>query len=112
MKKGPGNDWGMERRLQKVLRDVEAIREQWRREQKRAKTEQEFTTKISEATKAGMERARARGVKFGGARKRKPKVSIKQVRQLRRKGFTQEQIADALHVSQAHVSNLLQRRKK
>ena len=40
--------------------------------------------KISDATKDGIKRAKARGVKFGGARKRKPKLSTQQVRRLPR----------------------------
>jgi DNA invertase Pin-like site-specific DNA recombinase len=66
-----------------------------------AATDAQYREKISKGTKEGLKRARALGVKLGG---RKPKVSVKEVRSLRRKGLTQQQIAKKLGVSQPTVS--------
>jgi DNA invertase Pin-like site-specific DNA recombinase len=57
----------------------------------------------------GLRRAKARGVKLGGAR-RKPKVSRKQLLELVRKGWKQKQIANRYGVSQGWISRQLKRR--
>ncbi len=142
MKKSPRSEWGrdvlakgrkpgesladaLRRRLERAIAEFEEINLHLKRGQMAVESltpdllnvllDTKRREKISDATKDGIKRAKARRVKFGGARKRKPKLSTQQVRrlhELRRKGFTQEQIAEALGVSQAHISKLLQRRKK
>jgi CRP-like cAMP-binding protein len=66
--------------------------------------------KISEATKAGLARAKRRGVKLGGAR-RTSNVDTKRVFTLRKKGFTQQEIAMRLGISQPLVSKILRKRR-
>jgi hypothetical protein len=67
--------------------------------------------KISEATKAGLARAKKRGVKLGGAH-RTSNVDTKKVFALRKKGFTQQKIAMRLAISQPLVSKILANGRK
>jgi len=56
--------------------------------------------------KAGLARAKKRGVKLGGAR-RTSNVDAKTVVALRKRGMTQQEIAEILNVSQPLVSKIL-----
>lgn len=58
--------------------------------------------------KAGLARAKKRGVKLGGAR-RTSGVDARSVVALRRRGMTQEEIAKVLKISQPLVSKILRR---
>jgi hypothetical protein len=95
----------MGQQLTRVLRDLTYfLKDATRAADERKK-------RISAATKAGLARAKKRGVKLGGAR-RTSKVDAKQVFALRKKGFTQQQIAVRLGISQPLVSNILANGRK
>src|ERR1700687_2609205 len=105
--RGPRDTWkrAMQKMFERVIRDLEEIKKQ------ALQTEQSYRDKISKGTRKGLARARARGVKLGGARGRKSKVSLKRLRELERRGLTQIQIASVLGCSQALVSRLLKKSK-
>ena len=111
----PHDSWAdaMRRKFEKVLRDIEGVKKQYESDLRRVmEDEGTYRRRISEATRRGLEKARARGVKLGGARRRKSKVKLSVLRRLKKDGFTQQEIADKLGCSQALVSRKLKRRKR
>jgi DNA invertase Pin-like site-specific DNA recombinase len=104
--RGARDTWkgSMQKMFERVIRDLEEIKKQ------ALQTEQSYRDKISKGTVKGLERARARGIKLGGAR-RKSKINLNQLRALHRSGRTQEEIADVLDCSQGLVSRLLRAKK-
>lgn len=101
---GPEWERGI-RELNKMQREYEDLKRELRVFD--AADEQAYRKKISEGTRRGLERARRRGVKLGGARPRKSKVSLGELRRLRKVGLSQQQIADRLGCSQPLVSRRL-----
>lgn len=103
-----GEKWAdvMRRKFEKVLTDLVDVHAEIMR---RAQSEAEYRAKISAGTRKGLERARRRGVKLGGARSRKSKIDDKTLKQLRRRGFSQMKIAEWFGCSQALVSRKLKK---
>lgn len=75
------------------------------------KAEAERVQRISEGTRRGLEKARRRGTKLGGPR-RKPRIDPKKLRQLSGRGLSQQEIARSLGCSQPRVSQLLKKLKR
>jgi hypothetical protein len=90
--------------LERVLRDLQYfLKEATRSAEERSK-------KSSAAIKAGLARARKRGVKLGGAH-RKSAVNPKSVLALKKRGLKQQEIASILGISQPLVSKILRNRR-
>ncbi len=85
--RGPHDSWAtaMKRKFERVLRELEDLKQNVVR--RAAENENSYRRKISEGTRRGLDRARRRGVKLGGARPRKSKVSLDELRRLGYSGW-------------------------
>ncbi len=117
-RRDPRDTWAaaMRRKFEKVVREMQtAIRETVALRQailrRAAETEASYRRKIREGTRRGLERARKRGVKLGGARPRK-KINLNELRRLRARGFSQQQLAERFRCSQALISLKLKGKPK
>lgn len=106
---GPELEQGL-RELGEMHREYEDLKRELR--VLAAANEDSYRRKISEGTRRGLARARARGVELGGARPRKSKVNLNELRRLYKHGLTQQQIAERLDCSQALVSRRLRETEK
>ncbi len=103
----------MRRKFERVAVEFERVTKEI--ERRAREDEPAWRRKIREGTRRGLERARKRGVKLGGARRAgKSKIDLNELRRLRKLGHSQQRIAKRLHCSQALVSRKLaaQRSKK
>lgn len=110
--RGPGETWlrAHQKMFEEQIRVLLMLNEKLK--QRASENEESYRKKISEGTRKGLEQARRRHVKLGGSRGRKSKVDLKRLRELRRRGFTQQQIAGILNCSQVLVSKLLRRKSQ